>query len=185
VKLVLVMPPCGFCWDRDAQYEVMTRWGCWASLCAECTAKYDSGREEPRSLKAGAAVGPRLTADQAGAYVDAQEWVFAKTMPKWPHEYVLIWRSRTRGCTCGWSRSSAVWGSGAGGAATSPTTGRGGSRVLGDAAPGNDLEPVPPGLAGLGAHSAAGAMAFSAAPRLGCTTFRATQLLNGPPKCSM
>jgi len=93
MKLVLVIPPCGFCWDRDAQYEVMTRWGCWASLCAECIANLDSGREEPRLLKAGAAVGPRLTAEQAGAYVDAQEWVFAKTMPKWPHEYVLIWRS--------------------------------------------------------------------------------------------
>jgi hypothetical protein len=93
VKLVLVIPPCGFCWDRDAVFEVLTVWGCWASLCPGCTGRFDSGQAEPALLRAGAAVEPLLTAAEAGAYVDAQTWTFARTMPKWPHEYVLIWKS--------------------------------------------------------------------------------------------
>jgi hypothetical protein len=97
VKLVLVIPPCGFCWDRDAVWEVMTRWGCSASLCAECTGKHASGREEPQLLKAGAAVPPLPTEAEAGAYVEAQTWTRAKPTfhgrPQAPHEYVLLWKS--------------------------------------------------------------------------------------------
>jgi hypothetical protein len=97
VKLVLVIPPCSFCFDRDAVWEVMTRWGCWASLCAECTSKHASGAEEPQLLRAGAAVEPLPTEAEAGAYVDAQEWKRAKPTfhgrPQPAHEYVLLWKS--------------------------------------------------------------------------------------------
>ena len=40
-------------------------------------------------------------------------WTFAKTMPKWPHQQPAA-APPTRGCTCGWSRSSAQWVSAAG-----------------------------------------------------------------------
>jgi hypothetical protein len=42
---------------------------------------------------AAAAQPPLPTREEAGAYVEAQTWTFARTMPKWPHEYVLIWKS--------------------------------------------------------------------------------------------
>jgi hypothetical protein len=93
VKLVLLIPACSFCYERDAVFEVVTVWGCWASLCPACAGRFDSGREEPALLKAGAAVEPLLTAAEAGAYVESQHFVYAKTMPKWPHEYVLLWKS--------------------------------------------------------------------------------------------
>jgi|SRR5215469_7379599 len=93
VKLVLVIPPCGFCWDRDATEEVMTQWGCWASLCMSCARKYRARGSHTRYLAPGAGQEPLPTAEQAGEYVESQEWTFARTMPKWPHEYVLIWKS--------------------------------------------------------------------------------------------
>ncbi len=97
MKLVLVIPPCGFCWDRDAVFEVLTRWGCWASLCTACAGRHDSGREEPRLLRAGAAAEPLPTAAEAGAYVEAQTWTRARPTfhgrPQAPHAYVLLWKA--------------------------------------------------------------------------------------------
>lgn len=92
MKLVLVIPPCGFCWDRDAVEETETVWGCVASLCPICADKI--GRPGTgRRLVTAAAQPPLPTREEAGAYVEAQTWTFARTMPKWPHEYVLIWKS--------------------------------------------------------------------------------------------
>lgn len=95
-KLVLVIPPCGFCWDRDASDEVITVWGCEASLCAVCSGRYGIPGTE-RRLEVAAARPPLPTAAEAGAYVEAQTWTRARPTfrgrPQAPHEYVLIWKS--------------------------------------------------------------------------------------------
>lgn len=63
-----------------------------ASLCPICADKI--GRPGTgRRLVTAAAQPPLPTREEAGAYVEAQTWTFARTMPKWPHEYVLIWKS--------------------------------------------------------------------------------------------
>jgi hypothetical protein len=66
-------------------------------LCAECTSRYASGREEPQLLRAGAAVEPLPTEAEAGAYVAAQTWTRARPTfhgrPQAKHEYVLLWKS--------------------------------------------------------------------------------------------
>lgn len=147
-----MIPPCSFCWDREAVWEVMTRWDCWASLCADCTAKYATGRVEPRLLKAGAAMEPLPTAAEAGAYVESQEWTRARPefrgRPQAPHEYVLIWKS-----TSPWTQLRvlafirATGGAPQVGTPLPPLLDAGVLRVSGDASPGDDPEPAPPGLA--------------------------------------
>jgi hypothetical protein len=96
VKLVLVIPPCGFCWDRDATEEVDTVWGCTASLCPVCSGKYAWGGTG-RRLVVAAAQPPLPTPAEAGAYVEAQTWTRAQPTfhgrPQAPHEYVLLWKS--------------------------------------------------------------------------------------------
>jgi len=94
IKHILVIPPCGFCWDRDASEEVMTRWGVEAHLCASCSRKLRDPAAPIRYLVPGAArLQPLPTPEEAGAYVESQEFTYARTMPKYPHEYVLIWKS--------------------------------------------------------------------------------------------
>lgn len=34
-----------------------------------------------------------ITEDQMRAFAGRQEWIYAKTMPKTPHEYVLKWKA--------------------------------------------------------------------------------------------
>ena len=95
-KLVLVIPPCGFCWDREATEEVTTIWGCYASLCPVCSGRYALPGTE-RRLVVAAAQEPRPTKAEATAYIGSQEWVRARPTfhgrPQAQHEYVLLWRS--------------------------------------------------------------------------------------------
>jgi hypothetical protein len=35
--------------------------------------------------------------DAARAFIAANEWVFASSMPRWPHFYCLVWEARKRG----------------------------------------------------------------------------------------
>ena len=98
IKLVLVIPPCGFCWDRDASEEVMTRWGVEAHLCAYCSVKLRDPQSPIRYLVPGAARLRALpTPAEAGAYVEAQDFTRARATfrgsPQAPHEYVLVWKS--------------------------------------------------------------------------------------------
>jgi hypothetical protein len=91
---VLVIPPCGVCWDKDAAVEVLTIWGWWASLCMDCAERYGgAGRE----LRAGPDQPPLITEAQAGAYVESQAFKRARPTfhgrPQAPHEYVLLVRS--------------------------------------------------------------------------------------------
>ena len=96
MKLVLVIPPCGFCWDRDATAEMDTIWGCEASLCPVCAGRIGVPGTE-RELVTAAAQPPLPTAAEAGAYVESQTWTRAQPTfhgrPQAPHEYVLIWKS--------------------------------------------------------------------------------------------
>ena len=97
VKLVLVIPPCGFCWDRDATEEVETIWGVSASLCLPCARRLRAPGSHSRYLALGAARDPLPTAEEAAAYARAQSWTRAQATfrgrPQAPHEYVLIWKS--------------------------------------------------------------------------------------------
>jgi hypothetical protein len=96
-KLVLVIPPCGFCWDRDATVEATTIWGCQASLCVICAERYRRDGAPVLRLVTAAARPPLPTAAEAGAYVEAQTWTRARPTfhgrPQAPHEYVLLWKS--------------------------------------------------------------------------------------------
>jgi hypothetical protein len=96
LKLVLVIPPCGFCFDRDATTEMMTAWGCEASLCPVCAGKIGMAGTE-RKLVTAAALAPLPTAAEARAYAEAQTYTRARPTfhgrPQAPHEYVLIWKS--------------------------------------------------------------------------------------------
>ena len=96
-KYVLVIPPCGFCWDRDGTEEVETIWDCAANLCPQCARLYQRPDSPARTLVLGADREPLITGTQAGAYVAEQTWTRAQPTfrgrPQAPHEYVLLWRS--------------------------------------------------------------------------------------------
>jgi hypothetical protein len=96
MKLVLVVPPCGFCWDRDATAEMDTIWGCEASLCPVCAGRIGVPGTERRLVTA-AAQPPLPTAEEARAYAEAQVYTRARPefrgRPQAPHEYCLLWKS--------------------------------------------------------------------------------------------
>jgi hypothetical protein len=89
-RFVLALPPCMIC-DHPAEWETWTRWDCTAYLCGDCLEAHAIGDAEP--VLDAARVPPLPTADEARAYLASQTWKFARTMPKWPHEYVLARRS--------------------------------------------------------------------------------------------
>jgi len=97
VKPVFTIPPCMFCFDRDASEEVMTRFGCVAVLCFQCARKYRDPLAVPLYLVPAAARGQLPTEAEAVAYVEAQEFTRAQSTfrgrPQAPHEYVLLWKS--------------------------------------------------------------------------------------------
>ncbi len=91
-KLVLARPPCQLCSGRDAEVEVETTLGgAWAALCRDCHGKIGRGRAVELVHAAEQARPP--TVAQVRRYLVAQTWVYARTMPKYPHEYVLLKRS--------------------------------------------------------------------------------------------
>jgi hypothetical protein len=92
-KPVLARPSCQLCGDRDSEVEGRTTLGgCWACLCADCWNRIGlDGTDVPLVNVAGTVRLP--TAAQVRAYLASQKWVYARTMPKHPHEYVLLKRS--------------------------------------------------------------------------------------------
>ena len=88
---VLIPPPCGICEDRAAEWVTVTRWEVTAFLCDDCRAEY--GRDECARLITAPALPELPTPAEVHDYIEAQTWVFARTMPKLPHEYVLLKRS--------------------------------------------------------------------------------------------
>jgi hypothetical protein len=90
---MLTLYPCPFHTERAAGWLVMTKWGTTALLCDECRAKYadetDMIHASQRIVEAPHDDAP-LTIGAVRDYIDGERWVYAKTMPKWPHEYVLL-----------------------------------------------------------------------------------------------
>ena len=95
-RTVLAIPLCSLCRDKTATVETIA-WGWLAWLCEDCADRYADPGAPRRELRAGPAEPPLPTAEQAGAYVEAQAWKRARPTfrgrPQAPHEYVLIWRS--------------------------------------------------------------------------------------------
>lgn len=92
IRTVLALPPCMICSDRAAGWEVETPWrAALAQVCEECLPAIPG--TAVAILVEAAAEAPLFTPELAGAYLASQDWVYAKTMPKWPHEYVLMRRS--------------------------------------------------------------------------------------------
>jgi hypothetical protein len=97
IKLILVVPPCSFCWDQDAAVEATTTWFWQASLCMDCAERIGGDRSGWRELQVGPAQPPLITEEQAGAYVESQTFKRARPTymgrPQPKHEYVLLRRS--------------------------------------------------------------------------------------------
>ena len=88
-NVVLALPPCMVCSDHAARWQAVAR-GLTALVCDDCLA-LTGGTSLAPLVDAGGQ--PPITADQARAYLAAQTWTYARTMPKWPHEYVLLRKS--------------------------------------------------------------------------------------------
>jgi hypothetical protein len=86
----LALPPCMVCSDQAATRAAQAR-GLSALVCDDCLPLLGPP-EVVISLTDGGGL-PLPGAEEVRAYLAAQTWVYAKTMPKWPHEYVLLRRS--------------------------------------------------------------------------------------------
>jgi hypothetical protein len=53
-------------------------------------------REHTNAMRAGGVMEPHVSSlpDALREFVDSVEWTFAKTMPEWPHEYIVPQRVR-------------------------------------------------------------------------------------------
>jgi len=93
IKLVGVIPRCGFCFDNEAEEEVIYS-GIAVSLCRRCLRVVRPPARARRSLRLGA---EPATEEETVAFVEAQEYTRAQPTfrgrPQAPHEYVLIWKS--------------------------------------------------------------------------------------------
>ena len=91
-KPMLAIPDCSLC-GEPAAIEGQTILGdSWAVLCASCWAQIGIP-ETGRPLVLAAAL-PRLPGlAHVERYLREAPWVYARTMPQWPHEYVLLRRS--------------------------------------------------------------------------------------------
>jgi hypothetical protein len=92
-RLVMCLPPCMWCTDKDATVEIFTKLGCLADLCAEDAELLRAPRRTGRPIAVAASAGPLVPAEVVAEYLAAQTWTYAKSMPRWPHEYVLLRRS--------------------------------------------------------------------------------------------
>lgn len=88
---VLALPPCMVCSDQAASLAVQAR-GVLALVCDACLPLMAGGILSVADLVDGGGL-PSATAGQARSYLASQTWTFAKTMPRWPHEYVLLRKS--------------------------------------------------------------------------------------------
>ena len=91
-RYVLARPSCEWCSSpyrfKAATQEVATAIGdATARLCDDCAASFDGQRA---LLVPVADLYQPLTARQAAAYVKAEFWTAARTVPEDPHEYLLL-----------------------------------------------------------------------------------------------
>jgi hypothetical protein len=143
VKLLLVIPPCGFCWDRDAVEEAETVSGCVESLCPICADKFGRPGTGRRLVTAAAAHprGSRCLRRSADLDVRADHAEVAARVR------VDLEVHQPMDAAPGARVHQGHRGAPQVGTPLPPLLDVGGSRVLGDAAPGDDPEPAPPGLA--------------------------------------
>lgn len=92
-RLVMCLSPCMWCTDRDATVEIFTTLGVLADLCDDHAAELAAPRRKGRPIIVAASSGPLPPAEAVADYLKAQDWTYAKSMPRWPHEYVLLRRS--------------------------------------------------------------------------------------------
>ncbi len=91
-RIVLARPACEWCSSpyrfKAATLEVAVPIGdATARLCDECAGNFDG----PRALLVPAAdAAPLITGADAAAYVAAEFWTLARTVPEDPHEYLLL-----------------------------------------------------------------------------------------------
>ena len=94
---VLVPAPCEWCSTglyRRKTAEVLTATtvgGATARLCGACADAIGAGPRTPIVLVADTL--PLLAAAGAASYLAGQEWARARTVPEYPHEYLLLSRS--------------------------------------------------------------------------------------------
>ena len=94
--LVLARQPCEWC---SAYYRTVaatvqtgtTLGGATARLCDACAGKIGTGPRTALIVAADRAA--PLTHAEVAAYLEAQTWTFARTVPGQPHEYALHHRS--------------------------------------------------------------------------------------------
>jgi hypothetical protein len=94
VKAVMFRPDCGWCRNEPAVVEGIAALGddgLTAQLCESCWDQIGSGT--PTVLVHAAELYRLPTVTLVKRYLREAAWVYARTMPKWPHEYVLIQRS--------------------------------------------------------------------------------------------
>jgi hypothetical protein len=74
--------------DEAARWLVFTPWRAWAMLCTAC--RDQIGGLPVLPLEEVPAREPLISEQEARDYCAAQRWKFARSMPEWPHEYVLL-----------------------------------------------------------------------------------------------
>jgi hypothetical protein len=94
VKSVLARPPCFWCFDEDAIFEGIAAIGDDGTMAWLCEAHWeDLGVGTPTLLVHAAELQRLPQRRQVERYLAQAPWVYARTMPKHPHEYVLLRRS--------------------------------------------------------------------------------------------
>lgn len=74
--------------DQPARWRVLTPWRAWANLCDAC--RDQIGGDPILALQEAPAREPLITAAEARRYLASQRWKPARTMPEYPHEYLLL-----------------------------------------------------------------------------------------------
>ena len=83
------MPRCSLC-TGTAVIAAMVA-GYPAHLCKACAGR--TGHATPMLLQAAGVAAPLPSPEEAAAFLAAQQWTGARTMPDWPHEYVVARKS--------------------------------------------------------------------------------------------
>jgi hypothetical protein len=87
--VMLTMPRCSLCTGTAVIAAVV--FGSPACLCRACATRTEHA--SPLLLRAAGAAGPPPSPGEVAAFLAAQTWTSARSMPDWPHEWVMARRS--------------------------------------------------------------------------------------------
>jgi hypothetical protein len=87
--VMLTIPRCSLC--TGTAVIAATVFGSPACLCRACAGRTE--HTSPLLLEAAGAAAELPTPEEAAEFLAAQEWTSARTMPQWPHEYVMARKS--------------------------------------------------------------------------------------------